>query len=222
MQLRALWSIASAPKNSRLLKHPAYVPVGDLPELPRVLVLGDSISIGYTLPMRKRLKGLANVHRPQQNCLTSRNALQNLDQWLGLGNWDVIHFNFGLHDISIEGGKPIVPASEYSTNLNRLADALHVTGAKLVWASTTPVPKDATYLDPLREAVLSQRAEDVRLYNQIAATIMHSRNIPINDLYQFSQARLTELQIAADIHFSSHGYAVLGTRVADFLLPLLP
>src|SRR5258708_5818862 len=78
---------------------PAYVQIADDPKLPRVLILGDSISIGYTLPVRKLLEGKANVHRPADNCGPSNSGLLLLDKWLGDGKWDVIHFNFGLHDL---------------------------------------------------------------------------------------------------------------------------
>ena len=47
--------------------HPSFAPIKDVPGLPRVLLIGDSISIGYTLPTRQRLIGVANVHRPPMN-----------------------------------------------------------------------------------------------------------------------------------------------------------
>lgn len=76
-----------------------FVQIKDTPGLPRVLILGDSISIGYTLQVRELLKGKANVHRPATNCFSTREGAQQLDQWLGKDKWDVIHFNFGLHDL---------------------------------------------------------------------------------------------------------------------------
>ena len=48
--------------------NPAMAKVEDVPGLPRVLLIGDSISIGYTAPVREMLKGVANVHRPLTNC----------------------------------------------------------------------------------------------------------------------------------------------------------
>ena len=78
---------------------PSYHAPPDVPGLPRVLLLGDSISIGYTLPVRERLRGIANVHRPAENCGPTKLGLAHLDQWIGSGHWDLIHFNFGLHDL---------------------------------------------------------------------------------------------------------------------------
>ena len=77
---------------------PALQQIEDDPKLPRVLLVGDSISMGYTLPVRALLTGKANVHRPPTNCSSTASGLKNLDAWLGPGKWDVIHFNFGLHD----------------------------------------------------------------------------------------------------------------------------
>ena len=73
-----------------------YVP--DNPALPRVLLIGDSVSRGYTMATRAALGGRANVHRAPENCGGTARALTKLDVWLGEGKWDVIHFNFGIHD----------------------------------------------------------------------------------------------------------------------------
>ena len=70
----------------------------DEPGLPRVLLIGDSVSIGYTLKVREKLKGKANVHRIPQNGGATEVGLANMKKWLRDEKWDVIHFNFGLHD----------------------------------------------------------------------------------------------------------------------------
>ncbi len=59
---------------------PAFAPVEDLPGLPRVLLLGDSISIGYTLGVRARLQGRANVHRPPENCGDTARGVKSIDR----------------------------------------------------------------------------------------------------------------------------------------------
>jgi|EP01047_Picozoa_sp_COSAG01_P073539 hypothetical protein len=72
-------------------------PVPDEPTLPRVLLLGDSISIGYHLNVRARLEGVANVHRPDTNCGHTGKGVAMLRDWLaahGDRQWDVIHFNW--------------------------------------------------------------------------------------------------------------------------------
>ena len=66
--------------------------------LPQVLIIGDSISIGYTEPVRENLKGSAEVFRPPVNCQHTGYGLSQIKTWLGTGKWDVIHFNFGIWD----------------------------------------------------------------------------------------------------------------------------
>ncbi|MDE2954799.1 MAG: SGNH/GDSL hydrolase family protein, partial [Gemmatimonadota bacterium] len=81
------------------VNNPAFEPIEDVPGLPRVLIIGDSISIGYTVPVRELLKGKANLHRPLTNCGPTKRGTEEIENWLGDGSWDVIHFNWGLHDI---------------------------------------------------------------------------------------------------------------------------
>ena len=89
----------SAQAQSEAPKRKPLDPIEDRAGLPRVLLIGDSISIGYTLAVRDLLEGVANVHRPGTNCGPTLRGLDQLDQWLGDLPWDVIHFNWGLHDL---------------------------------------------------------------------------------------------------------------------------
>ena len=93
---------AKTNKRSQRPKNPAMAPVEDVEGLPRVLLIGDSISIGYTVPARDALRGKANVHRPLTNCGPTTRGLEGLSQWLGETDWDVIT-NWGLHDLKYLG-----------------------------------------------------------------------------------------------------------------------
>ena len=66
---------------------PSLVEVSDVPGLPRVLLIGDSISMGYTLDVRAKLKDHANVHHPAENCGPTERGLARLDKWLGTNRW---------------------------------------------------------------------------------------------------------------------------------------
>ena len=92
-----------AKKKTKKQPNPVYAPIKDDPNLARVLLIGDSISIGYTLAVRELLEGKANVHRPPTNCGPTTRGLEQIDAWLGDKKWDVIHFNFGLHDLKYLG-----------------------------------------------------------------------------------------------------------------------
>jgi len=53
---------------------PAFAKIEDEPGLPRVLIIGDSISIGYTLDVRALLKGKANVTASPPTAVPPRTA----------------------------------------------------------------------------------------------------------------------------------------------------
>jgi lysophospholipase L1-like esterase len=184
---------------------PSLAPIQDQPGLPRVLLIGDSISMGYTIPVREALAGKANVHRPAENCGPTRRGVERLDAWLGQGHWDVIHFNFGLHDIWIDDGRNQVSLEPYEQNLRTMVARLKKTGAILIWCSTTPVPENTS---PPRNA------QDVIAYNAAARKIMDGNGIAIDDLYTFALPRLGEIQRPANVHFTPPGSKVLAEQVA--------
>lgn len=186
--------------------NPAFEAVKDDPKLPRVLLIGDSISIGYTAPTRKLLEEKANVHRIPTNGGPTTNGLANLKSWLGTSKWDVIHFNWGLHDIKMDKGPHQVPIDQYEKNLRQLVQQLKATGAKLIWASTTPVPEGK--VNPPR------RDSDVVAYNTVARKIMEENGVAINDLYAFALPRLKEIQQPVNVHFTDKGSQALATQVA--------
>ena len=72
-------------------------------------------------PTRKALAGKANVHRAPTNCGPTIRGLEGLDQWLGDGRWDVIHFNWGLHDLKYMGptGKNLADPSAAGSRIGR-------------------------------------------------------------------------------------------------------
>jgi acyl-CoA thioesterase-1 len=190
--------------------NPALEQIQDDLKLPRVLLIGDSISIGYTLPTRKLLEAKANVHRIPENGGPTSNGLTKLDKWLGNGKWDVIHFNWGLHDLRMDAaGKHQVPIDEYEKNLRELVARLKKTNAKLIWASTTPVP-EAKVNPPRKDA-------DVISYNAVARKIMEENGVAINDLYAHVLPQLAKIQQPANVHFTDAGSRVLAERVGEML-----
>ncbi len=187
--------------------NPVLDPIQDVAGLPRVLLIGDSISMGYTLPVRSQLAGVANVHRIPTNGGPTKNGVSRLSHWLGTGKWDVIHFNHGIHDLKhMADGKRQVEPAEYEANLRTLVATLKATGAKLIWATTTPIPEGP--LTPPR--TFGQVAE----YNAIAARVMREEGVAIDDLNARITPRLADLQTPHDVHYKPEGYAFLAEQVA--------
>ena len=183
-----------------------YDPIKDDPKLPRVLLIGDSIATEYTLPTRKLLAGKANVHNVGENAGATLNGMKKLKVWLGEAKWDVIHFNWGLNDIRHGNGKNQVPIDEYQTNLRELLKTMKGTGARVIFATTTPVP--AGNVKPLRLTA------DVIVYNKAAKKIMAENGVAINDLYAFALPQLDKIQQPVNVHFTEEGSAALADRVA--------
>lgn len=194
--------------------NPALQPVADDPRLPRVMLIGDSISIGYTIPVREMLQGRMNVHRPPVNCGDTARGLKSIDSWLGEGKWDVIHFNFGLHDLKYvdetgnlvapDKGRQVASVEQYEQNLRQIVERLKKTGARLIWASTTPVP------DGSAGRVMGDEAR----YNAVAAKIMKDAGIAIDDLHAVV-VRNPHLQMPRNVHYTPEGYQALARSVAD-------
>ncbi len=193
----------------------AFAEVKDAPNLPRVLLLGDSISIGYTVPVRQALKGIANLHRPAENCAGTKRGLERIDRWLGDGHWDVIHFNWGLHDLkfqdakgrlaSPERGTQQTPIEQYEKNLETLVTRLEKTGATLIFATTTPVPKGSA----------GRIVGDAAKYNSAARRVMRRHRIQINDLYAVAKALPADCKRKANVHYTPKGSKRLGAQVAE-------
>ncbi|MEO6738997.1 MAG: SGNH/GDSL hydrolase family protein [Chthoniobacteraceae bacterium] len=181
--------------------------VADDPKLPRVLLIGDSVSRGYTQAVRKELAGKVNVHRAPANCGPTASGLKNLDVWLGSGRWDAIHFNFGIHDRA-------TAADVYEKNLEELVARLNATGAKLVWASTTPVPPDTKDGEAATAAIVEK--------NKIAARVMQKNGVVMDDLYAWMVPDLAKFQNPKDVHFTGPGYDRLAQRVARVIATALP
>ncbi|WP_019026068.1 SGNH/GDSL hydrolase family protein [Colwellia piezophila] len=201
--------------------------------LPNVLIIGDSISIGYTLGVRELLKGKANVYRPikQQGKLPdnggdTRKGLRSIENWLktqGVKQWQVIHFNWGLHDLkritkgmgvkSNDANQPAkLSIKQYAKNLEELVKRLQLTGAKLIFATTTPYPTGVTP---------SRIPNDAVLYNQAALAVMARHQVQVNDLYNKIKPNLTTLQQPVNVHFNKQGSQFLAEKVSEVIKPYL-
>ncbi|MCX7010733.1 MAG: GDSL-type esterase/lipase family protein [Kiritimatiellaeota bacterium] len=193
------------------------------------------VSVAYTLGVRKELAGVANVHRPAANCGSTKTALGSygLERWLAGENakWDAIHFNHGLHDLSYRfaddkdknakdeyaspanGGHQNVPPVEYEQNLRKIVARLKQTGAKLIFATTTPVPEPGA----------AKYVKDSEMpYNEVARKVMAAEGISIDDLWAAVKPQLEKLQIPNNVHFQSAGSAVLARQVAQSIRAALP
>jgi acyl-CoA thioesterase-1 len=195
----------------------------DDPKLPRVLVVGDSISMNYHEAAKGALLGVANYHRNEGNSFSTVFGVANMELWLGdykeRGlHWDVIQFNHGLHDLkqtydpaTDTFGDYAVPLEDYKRNLEQEIAIMKKTGAKLIWCSTTPVPNS-------NKGQYARRKGAAAVFNQAAMEVMRKHpEIQVNDLYQVVAGSpvFDDWRKGNDVHFRPAEQAVLGQAVAE-------
>jgi acyl-CoA thioesterase-1 len=188
--------------------------------LPQVLLIGDSISSGYYHSVAKALEGKAVVAKSSDNGESTAVGVKKIDGWLGDTKWDVIHFNWGVWDMygwqyAADDRSPAM----YAQRLDTLVVRMKKTGARLIWATTTPVPPkpESTMLKRWKtEVVIDQDLE--RQYQEEALQVMKKHNVQVNDLYALLKPRRSEFQADDDVHFSGGGSALMAGQVADCIL----
>ena len=173
--------------------------------------------MSYTLGVRERLAGIANVYRAPDNCRSTRQTLDEIETYLGELPWDVIHFNWGIHDLThldVSGkaapppeGKPQIPLDQYRDNIRELLRRLHQTDARLIWASTTPVGRKA-------EIKGFRRNSDVIAYNHAAKELLKAENVRTTDLYSLVKPQ-AERWLSDGVHLTRHGQTALAKAVAQ-------
>jgi lysophospholipase L1-like esterase len=186
---------------------------------PNVLIIGDSISLGYTPGVIALMKDDANVSHNPGNAQHTGTGLQKLDAWLGDTKWDVIHFNWGLWDLcyrdresKVQGrrdkvrGKLTTSLEEYERNLDRLVTRLRKTSAVLIWANTTLVP----------EGEAGRKRGDDLIYNAVAARVMKKHAVVFDDLNTLTRTFAPEqFTKPGDVHYTPEGYQQIANQVAD-------
>jgi hypothetical protein len=178
-------------------------------DLPRVLIIGDSVYSNHARPVGAALKGKASVviaAAPKDTVLNSLTAIEHLDHLLGRidrngkpvpednwPTWDLIHINVGLGDLIHRvpdmksfrvlpihaGGVVAIEPKQYEKNLDVLIGKLKATGAKVVWASTTPIRYSRSNVFKLGSEIE---------YNKIADRVMKKHGVTTNDMYAYAKS----------------------------------
>jgi len=192
--------------------------------LPRVLIIGDSISMAYTAPVTALLQGKADVARIPGNGEYTGTGLLRIDDWLGDTQWDVIHFNWGLWDMyGWEYAQEDRSPKAYEERLELLVTRMQETGATLIWATTTPAcpQAEAAMLNRFdTELIITPEIE--QQYRAAAQRVMARHNVKINDLHALLQPELATYALAPDnVHFTSEGYNKLAQQVADTITAVI-
>lgn len=199
-----------------LMRLAAPVALAEAPGPPKVVLVGDSIRLGYAPAVAARLAGKATVVSTPANGGDSANVLEHLDEWVIREKPDVVHLNCGLHDLKLTraDGLHQVEPDRYAANLRRIVARIRAeTGAALVFANTTPVVDER---HARRGADFDRTDADVRRYNAAATSVMREANLPVHDLYWLVEQTGPGQMLGPDgTHFTPEGSDRLAEAVAD-------
>lgn len=167
-----------------------------------ILVVGDSISIGYTSKLKELLPDYQVVHN-SCNAENSNNGREKIEKWADRGiTWKACTFNHGLWDI--KDGVTYVSLDDYISNLEHEISVLEQHCEKVIFVNTTRV----------YEGIPSPRKNsDVDLYNSAAKELMNNNNIPVCDLNSHSYG--LEFFMPDAVHYDKTGYSILAVHMRD-------
>ncbi len=209
----AIAQLASAeqPIRERIEWADIWVTDADKDDLPRVLLIGDSIARGYFEEVEKSLAGKAYCARlTTSKCVSDPSFPDEVQLLLKQYRFAVVHFNNGLHGWGYT-------EDQYRDGLLRLLETFQKNAgdAQLIWATTTPM-RDRDDLSKVTD-----QTDRVKERNRIAAAIMQERRIPANDLYGLVEQH-PDWHSGDGVHFNDKGKTAQGAAVAESVLKCLP
>lgn len=181
-----------------------------------VLWLGDSISKGMLEEVD--LPADWQIFHPARTvnggCRNTEHGMNCLSNWVGNHTWDIVIFNFGLHDLGLDYEH--LPLETYSKNLESITKVLDNHSRRLYWVTNTPVPE--TPVSPPRTQ------SDVIRYNTAANGIMKSTNVKVVDMFYYVMQQCSPnethydsckgFQLDKDVHYTRDGYR----KMANYLV----
>jgi len=190
-------------------------------ERPQVLLIGDSIRMGYCETVKNELDDCADVLYPKENCRNSQNVLISLGAWAAdcsPDNTAVVQFNCGHWDAAHWDGEaePLTSLDEYRRNMERIISRLrtYFPKAKLIAATTTPMnPSGILGANP-------RTTDEIKRYNEALVSAAETNGVYVNDLFQISES-WDESYYQDYCHFVESAYAVLGKTTAAIIRKLL-
>lgn len=197
---------AVEPKRERIEWANIWVTDADKTELPRVLMIGDSIVMGYYGGVESRLGGKAACARlATSKCICDPAFLPEVELLLKNYGFDVIHFNNGLHGFDYS-------EKQYGDSLGQVYDSIkkYAPEAKLIWALSTPIRR--------RENLDEFAAENSRVdeRNRLVEHFAKERQIPINDLNKIGREH-PDFYSNDAVHFNAKGQGAQAQKVAEMI-----
>lgn len=186
-----------------------------------LLLLGDSIRMGYDKSVKKTLENKANVIFPKENCRFAAHFLRYFHEYfeeLKGTQIDVIHWNAGLWDcLRLFEEEPHTPIDVYAYYIERICIRIKklCPNAKVIFATSTKVISEKMNVN------FKRYNEDIELYNNIAAEIVKKYGFEVNDLYSVSEKLPPEAHSDAVHYYTSIGTEAFTNQVLKYVLPAL-
>jgi hypothetical protein len=181
--------------------------------LPRVLLIGDSITRAYYPEVEKHLAGKAYVGRLSSSAFISDPVLlKQIEMVLGQYKFDVIHFNNGMHGWQHSDKEYEQAFPKFLKTIEKYAP-----NAKLIWANTTPLK-----VSPILPSGDQTQATDERIAarNAIALKFVQPKGILVDDL---NTPMRSHPEFHSDnVHFNDQGVALQAAQVAAYVEKQLP
>lgn len=172
---------------------------------PAMLIIGDSISIGYYPKIAAKFPELQVIHNTG-NARNTRAGIENIRKWVDHApEWEVCTINHGLHDVHAAYN---IGVDEYIQNLDFEIEVMKERCKKILFITTTKVPKN----------VIGRANQKVIVFNSAAVNLMNDLSIPVCDIYGTSEAIPALYKKAAEqsnVHFTEKGYAVLANTIEN-------
>ncbi|MBR4940901.1 MAG: hypothetical protein IKZ19_02770 [Clostridia bacterium] len=186
-----------------------------------VLLIGDSIRVGYDKSVKKSLEGMANVYFPEENCRFASYALRYLHEYKELvpeGRVDVLHWNAGLWDsLRLFEEEPHTPIDVYEYYIDRICIRIKklFPEAKVIFATSTSVISEAMSKD------FKRYNEEIAAYNDRAVAVVKKYGFEVNDLFATSLAMPAEAHTEAVHYYTPLGTRIFTEQVLEYLAPAL-
>ncbi len=187
----------------------------------KILLVGDSIRMGYDKSVKETLNGIAEVYFPQENCRFASYVLRYISEYSELspdGQFDIIHWNAGLWDcLRLFEEDPHTPIDVYAYYIDRICIRIKklYPNAKVIFATSTSV------LSEKMSKNFKRYNEEIEEYNKVAVDIVKKYGFEINDLYSVSTT-LPESAHSDTVHYyTSVGTAAFTEKVLEHLTKTL-
>ena len=191
------------------------------PQKSSILLIGDSIRLGYCKTVREQLADVANVFYPTENCRNTQYVITKLYAWskeypadeiklvqFNCGHWDIAHWN-GYEE-------SLTTLAEYRRNIKMIIHLLRklFPKAKLVFATTTAMnPNGSLGVNP-------RSNDEIVRYNRVAVEVAENSEVAVNDLNAITKTYPAEM-FRDYCHLTEDAFAELGKAVAGFLRQML-